>query len=176
MQNPIIFTKSKALAFRNRKLRQMPNIYRRNLLSFNQVRTVGIISTCSESLTELTYQLEKKGKKVAILLLNETTQSAEPQSLSYREVSLGGKVIPDKIDEFINYPFDVLYCLNEKFYSPLQEYLLLKSPARCRIGRHQIGKEYLGEILIATDEKPLILARHGLDFLQQQEVGSEVCL
>ncbi|WP_027001346.1 DUF6913 domain-containing protein [Hugenholtzia roseola] len=177
MQNPLIFLKAKALAYRNRALRKQKQlIYKRNLLHFNQIRTIGIISTCSESLAELTYQLEKMGKKVAVLLLDETQQRSETQNLSYQAVRFDGSVDTTKIEEFINYPFDILYCLNEQSYSPLQEYLLLKSPARCRIGRYQLGKEYLGEILIATTEKPLDLARHGLTFLQNQEVRAEVCV
>jgi hypothetical protein len=178
MQNPITLWKACSLDFRNRRNQKRLYNFKRYLLELNQIRTVGIVATCAEALAELTYEFEKRGKKVSVLLIETDSKTRSyPERFSFDEVSWKGEVVSDVAKEFVKYPFDCLLCLNEQSYSPLEEYILLNTPARCRVGRFEEGKERLCELLISTNENASQLGKHILGFfLRNQEAAQQQAL
>ena len=71
-----------------------------------------------------------------------------------KEITLFGGLQNEKMQQFIDFRFDYLFCVARHISLPF-EYVLLRSQARCKVGFHQEGKEHLFDLMIeAAPEIP----------------------
>lgn len=133
------------------------NTARRRSPDFASVREVGVLFAVSSEdtarqLATFIRNLQKDGKRVSALTFFEEAREAA-YSFDYEvftgaEIDVWGNIRSEKALQFINQPFDYLYCICTDD-SPVIDYLLAASKAHCRIGPYREGKEHLYEMMIS---------------------------
>jgi hypothetical protein len=161
MKTKILKTSTKALVNKNQTLRTS--------LPYLAVATIGILFTVEdkqkhEYIKELMKQLEADGKKVSVICFLPDGKENYEFKFNYfnkRDLTFWGNLTSADALEFVDTPFDLLYCLDLHPNTFIQN-VLARSKAKCRIGKHfNDGEAYL-EMMIenVSENKSLIAEIH----------------
>lgn len=139
----------------NRKLADM-----RNSTSFSAASTIGILY-CSGSLERhhaiktFVAHLESVGKKVVVLTYLGKGKDNHEFLFNYftrKDFSGWGNIDNKHISDFIEQPFDFIYCMdfNLNLY---MKYILALCKAKCRIGAYSEENNPFYELMVKPTEK-----------------------
>ncbi len=127
-------------------------------MSYGSTKDIGVLF--SDSLAEQTgainafiSRLQQEGKRVRAL-----TYFERPHSHGYtfkfdyftkKELTPFGSIRNEKVDQFTDFAFDYLFCINQEDFLPFDT-LLLKSKAKFRVGTYVPGKEKYFEVMVKS--------------------------
>jgi hypothetical protein len=142
-------------------------------VNYDQAKSVGLLFTSDElesveALTNFIKHLQQDGKQVkALTFQNSKGKEVNHPSFSFnhhviteKDVSLLGEIKSFLVDDFINTDFDYLFCVAAKPVDVFEN-ILLKSKAKCRIGKYMEGHGNF-ELMIKLNDN------EGTDVLIQQ--------
>ena len=146
---------------KNRKIR--PSITRHGTLPYEEAKHFGILliienAEDARQISPIIEKLQKDKKKVEVILF-QTKKIKEELSVPYRfflvhpeQMDWNGNMDVVAVEKFISTEFDYLFCISNQNVA-LFERILLLSKARCRVGAHIVGKEFLYEWMVFREEK-----------------------
>ncbi|MDH5396825.1 MAG: hypothetical protein OEX02_01675 [Cyclobacteriaceae bacterium] len=154
LSKTIIQYKTKSLTKRNSPIRRF--------IPYAKAERIGVVF-CIEGLDkhqtikEFIRQLEMDGKSVKSL--GYLPKGAENHEFRFdffteKDVNAIGQVTKETITEFINIPFDYLYCIDSTPNIYIN-YILARSKAKCRIGLHDGENHPYFELMIKAGRTPL---------------------
>jgi len=122
---------------------------------YKQAASVGVIFSVEDKqkhldVKEFIQQLEKDGKKVAVLEylpLKKENYEFKFDFFTIEDLSFWGKLETPVTDKFVETPFDYLFYL-DKESNPLVLNLLARSKAHCRVGRFNENESQFYELMI----------------------------
>ena len=135
--------------------------YPRNVVNYQQVNKIGILFHLTEDvdpepLAQFIRKLEQDHKKLKILTYLESTHSHPYRfyidSFQKDDISWTGRIeeIP-KIRQFLDTPFDYLFCI-ESEPQPVFNIILNKSSANCRVGLYDEKRTALFELMVQNPD------------------------
>ncbi len=146
------------LDWHNARLARRPDLHPRGSMPFAAVRRVGLLAhlsgqdpTAFRRVSALADRFEKAHKQVEVLVYYDQTPA--DQSLfrfpffTARDLNWRGEVTCQEVNAFVAHEFDYLYDLSLDVFAPFTQ-LLLRSRARCRVGRHEPGREKILELMV----------------------------
>jgi hypothetical protein len=151
--------------------------HHRYAMNYADTKQVGILfniqdENSHQALNEMVATLKKDGKQVMALAYFEQEHS-NPYNFLFdffrkKDISSLGKIKSYVVTRFIEHEFDYLYCVNLQTFPPF-DYILMNSLAKCRIGKHFIGKESELDLMIdlADTANEADLMRLMLSFTQK---------
>jgi hypothetical protein len=133
------------------------NLPTRATLNFGEVKSVGVFFVAHDDekqkhIGNFIRTLQRDGKQVSCL-----TYFGKERDIAYAfdhdffmedEIDLRGGFLSNAVNNFINKPFDYLYCISTD-QSEVQDLIMCLSRAKCRIGPYQPGREHLYELMLA---------------------------
>ena len=154
------------LHWQNKHLKPEP-VLRKNT-PFAKATSIGILFHADDeqrinAVARLVGQLEQEHKKVKVLAYTtrpiSVSNKLTMKEFVKKDVSALGTIRTEPVREFINTEFDYLFCLHTEPFLPF-DYILLRSHARCRVGRYEPGSPSYYDLMIEVPEgtllKPLI--------------------
>ena len=137
------------------------NSAERYSVPFARAKSVGIYfntdnAKYSKQINEFVKGLKKEGKQVeAVTYLNDSQDN--PYDFSYHvlkdeNINLFGEIQAEKIHQFIDTPFDYLFCISDDLNLPVK-YMLAASKAKCRVGLHSENNEPLFDFMMSGSKK-----------------------
>jgi len=134
---------------------------KRKTINFSQANHIAVLifsvdgKINTRGLEQIIKNLKAQNKQVHVLAYFETPQN-RPENFVYdsftgQEISLTGEIKSAFVKDFLNQPYDYLYCLN------LQDSLVVKhcmqnTKAKCRVGKHYFGQESYFELMVSVQE------------------------
>ena len=124
-------------------------------VSFNKAKTIGLLFDNDENyklskpFIEL---LSKEGKSVNLLILSHKKEVPTINHYVEKDFNWIGNVTSNKVEQFINKPYDYLFMLNEEIHY-LNKYILAASKAKCRVGLHNEENEEFFELMFDNSKK-----------------------
>lgn len=118
------------------------------MVSYAAAKDVGVLFWEDENqqsdLNRFVEKLVKDGKRVRALTYFEHLHS-HPYQFKFdyftkKEISVWGEIRNEKVSQFMDFPFDYLFCLSRHDFPPF-DHILLQCHAKFRIGFHQPEKE-----------------------------------
>ncbi len=138
-------------------LKKRQNLAHRRTPNYEEAKSIGILLyvTHSADLVEVKKLLKtfaKDGKKVVCLVYfpkpeNLPTLDFQHYVLTDKEIDTWGNVKLEIVQNFIEQPFDYLYCISQEEVLAFQ-YILASSKARCRIGKYSAQNAVFFEMMI----------------------------
>jgi len=142
---------------RKTKLSAKKSTVSRENISFRRAKSIGIIYTWegkrkAEIINDFAKEMEISGKKVKILCYSSVDLKVIPVLIDFfndADFYYFGNIKSNKLNDFINLPFDFLYHLDttQNIYI---ENVMAKSKARCRVSRADHTKKDLYDFMIQT--------------------------
>jgi hypothetical protein len=129
----------------------------RSTLNYSEVKTVGLFfithhEEMQKHISNFLRSLQRDGKQVTALTYfgkeRDIAYSFDHDFFMETEIDTWGEFTANSVINFINKPFDYLYCISTD-QSDVQDLLMLMSKAKCRIGPYQPGKEQFFELMLA---------------------------
>ena len=133
----------------------------RTNVGFRQAKSIGILYSGDapkkqEGVDWLTTQLNQLGKQVTMLCYvpphTQATGLSVP-TVTNRDVQLWGGITSPTAKAFVDTPFDYLYQVDLES-SPVPDYLLAKSHAKCRVGHYDASRVALFEVMVSFERRP----------------------
>lgn len=164
MNNLLYPIKNYLVSRKNRKIR--PATSKHQTLPYQEAKHFGILLQIesvedAQQITPIVEKLQKDNKKVEIILF-ETKKIKEELQLPYRfflvhpeQMDWNGNMDIVAVEKFISTEFDYLFCISIQNIA-LFERILLLSQAKCRVGAHIVGKEFLYEWMIFREDETTI--------------------
>ncbi len=146
---------------KNRSIR--PSTSKHSTLPYKEAKHFGILllienAKDAEQITPIIKKLQKDNKKVEVMLF-QTKKTNENLVVPYHfflvhpeQMDWSGNMEVVAVQKFISTDFDYLFCVSNQHVA-LFERILLLSQAKCRVGAHIVGKEFLYEWMIFREEK-----------------------
>jgi hypothetical protein len=135
------------------------NVLRRTL-NYADAKHIGILFTVDteegqNELGHFIHTLKREGKKVSVLAYmeeqHERTFDFTYHTVTAKDVTFMGHLTSYNALEFIEQPFDYLYCISMRNL-PLFDYILAASHALCRIGPYTEGKHMFYELMVGLKQ------------------------
>ncbi|AFM03992.1 hypothetical protein Fleli_1573 [Bernardetia litoralis DSM 6794] len=164
MNNLLYPIKNYLVSRKNRKIR--PSTSKHYTLPYKEAKTFGILlliesSEDAKQISPIIEKLQKDNKKVEVILF-QTKKVKEELSVPYRfflvhpeQMDWNGNMDVVAVQKFISTEFDYLFCISNQHVA-LFERILLLSQAKCRVGAHIVGKEFLYEWMVFREEQNTI--------------------
>ncbi|MCG8340455.1 MAG: hypothetical protein MI674_04270 [Cytophagales bacterium] len=129
-------------------------------VGFEKATTVGMLYTYKNkdqhhAILQFSRKLKAMGKKMRVFCYIEednTDYDYHFSSFKHHDIHLFGKIKDSQLNEFVNTSFDYLYFI-DLTPSPILDYLLAKSKAKCRVGKFMPERAALFEIMVSLNEK-----------------------
>ena len=145
------------LKYKTRKINRY-NLSVRNSVKYSAATSIGILFTVEDlskhnAIKELVQSLKDEGKQVTVLSLLPNGKDNFEFKFDYfsaSEFSYMGSINNEAVHSFVAQPFDFLFHLDSEVHI-LNNYILAKSHARCRVGNLQEEKSEYFELMV----KPL---------------------
>lgn len=146
---------------KNRKIR--PSTSKHYTLPYQDTKYFGILlliesAEDAQQINPIIEKLQKDNKKVEVILF-QTKKIKEELQVPYRfflvhpeQMDWSGNMDVVAVEKFISTEFDYLFCISNQHVA-LFERILLLSQAKCRVGAHIIGKEFLYEWMVFREEQ-----------------------
>ncbi|WP_291721649.1 DUF6913 domain-containing protein [Bernardetia sp.] len=146
---------------KNRKIR--PSTSKHYTLPYEEAQHFGILllienAEDAKQIAPIVEKLQKDKKKVEVILF-QTKKIKEELQVPYRfflvnseQMDWNGNMDVVAVQKFISTEFDYLFCISNQHVA-LFERILLLSKAKCRVGAHIIGKEFLYEWMVFREEE-----------------------
>jgi hypothetical protein len=148
-----------SLQIRNRLLRKQEALRQGHLLTYAQVRQVGLLFRAPKKEQAMAVDLLIKGllndgKSVSAFtfLDNEPSPECKVAFKSFRptDIDQWGRIKLELVNRFIDTPLDYLICISTGPSTEF-EHLILRSKAYCRIGNSQTGMPHLFDLVFDTE-------------------------
>lgn len=164
MNNLLYPIKNYLVSRKNRKIR--PSTSKHSTLPYQEAKYFGILllienAEDAQHITPIVEKLQKENKKVEVILF-QTKKIKEELNVPYRyflvhsdQMDWNGNMDVVAVQKFISTPFDYLFCISNQNVA-LFERILLLSQAKCRVGAHIVGKEFLYEWMVFREEENTI--------------------
>lgn len=133
----------------------------RTTSNYQDAKSIGILFKIEDdekhdALNTFVKQLQQEGKDLTLLTYFERLEN-NPYNFRYeffskKDISTLGKIKSRPVQNFIETPFDYLYCITVNHFLPF-DYILLKSQAKCRIGRYFPDQESCFELMLDLKEE-----------------------
>jgi len=146
---------------KNRKIR--PSTSKHYTLPYEEAKHFGILLSIesaadAKQISPIIEKLQKDNKKVEVILF-QTKTIIEELRVPYRfflvhpeQMDWSGNMDVVAVQKFISTEFDYLFCISNRHVA-LFERILLLSQAKCRVGAHIVGKEFLYEWMVFREEQ-----------------------
>jgi len=139
------------------------NSARRVTLNFKDARRIGILFLIQQegqhqAMNRFVDVLKKEGKMMEAMTWFSQAHGS-PYNFPYnffteKDIDATGKLKSQEVDRFIEQPFDYLYCICNQRHLVF-DYILAKSQAKCRIGKHAPDSEKFFELMVTgKDNEP----------------------
>ena len=148
------------LQLRN-KYGHKPSNVRRITVNYSQAKQIGILfhiqsEQAHDMLNQFVAKLKKDGKQITALAFFER-EASNPYSFSFdffrqKDISATGTIRSETVNQFIQTPFDYLYCIQSMPFPPF-DYILTQSHAKCRIARIFEEQDVISDLSIALPEQ-----------------------
>lgn len=151
---------------KNRKIH--PSAPKHSTLPYQEAKHFGILLQVesvedAKQIIPIVEKLQKSNKKVEIILF-ETKKVKEELRVPYRfflvhpeQMDWNGNIDVVAVQKFISTEFDYLFCVSNQHVA-LFERILLLSQAKCRVGAHIVGKEFLYEWMVFREEQNTLVS------------------
>lgn len=148
------------IKYRINKLRKADRAKQRNIMSYSNVKQVGILFRAptkaqAKGIDLLIRGLLDDGKSVSAFtfLDNETSPECIQPFKSFRPLDMDrwGNIKAELVNRFLDMSLDYLVCISNENL-PEMEYMLLKSNACCRMGIDTFGMPELFELVFDTKD------------------------
>lgn len=161
MNNLLYPIKNYLVSRKNRKIR--PSTAKHYTLPYSEAKHFGILlliesAEDAKQISPIIEKLHKDNKKIEVILF-QTKKIKEELHLPYRfflvhaeQIDWNGNMDVVAIQKFITTEFDYLFCISNQNVAIFERILLL-SKAKCRVGAHIVGKEFLYEWMVFREEK-----------------------
>ena len=161
MNNLIYPIKNYLVSRKNRKIR--PSTSKHYTLPYSEAKHFGILlliesAEDAKQIIPIVEKLQKDNKKTEVILF-QTKKIKEELQVSYRfllvqteQIDWNGNMEVVAVQKFISTEFDYLFCISNQDVAVFERILLL-SKAKCRVGAHIVGKEFLYEWMVFREEK-----------------------
>jgi len=143
--------------WQNRKWSRQPP-EGRHPMPYGAARDIGVLFNDSlvdqaPAINRFVEQLQHEGKRVRALTYFERPRS-NPYTFKFdyftkKELTPLGSIRNEKVDQFTNFSFDYLFCINQEPFLPF-ETILLKSRAKFRVGTYVPGEEKFFEVMVKS--------------------------
>jgi len=128
--------------------------------NYQDAKNIGILFKIEDdekhdALNEFVKTLQNEGKNLTLLTYFERLEN-NPYNFRYeffskKDITTLGKIKSRPVQNFIETPFDYLYCVTVNHFLPFDS-ILLKSQAKCRIGRYFPEQESCFELMLDLKE------------------------
>ncbi|OJJ15753.1 hypothetical protein BKI52_36130 [marine bacterium AO1-C] len=155
---------------RNRFSQKAGSSATRATSNYQDAKNIGILFKIEDdekhdALNAFVKTLQSEGKNLTLLTYFERLEN-NPYNFRYeffskKDITTLGKIKSRPVQNFIETPFDYLYCVTVNHFLPFDS-ILLKSQAKCRIGRYFPEQESCFELMLDLKET------NGVDELIQQ--------
>ncbi len=161
MNNLLYPIKNYLVSRKNRKVR--PSNSKHQTLPYEDAKHFGILlqiesAEDAKQISPIIEKLQKDNKKVEVILF-QTKKVKEELQVSYRfflvhpeQMDWSGNMDVVAVQKFISAEFDYLFCISNQNVA-LFERILLLSQAKCRVGAHIVGKEFLYEWMVFREDQ-----------------------
>ncbi|MFT5914258.1 MAG: hypothetical protein ACI81T_000745 [Bacteroidia bacterium] len=166
--------KQKLLKFRTKRSK---NSTKHRTLNYADAKYVGVLFKITDEdkhdyINNFVHSLEKDGKRVEALTFFDRDHN-NPYDFKYefftqKDISLLGEIKSESVHEFAKKEFDYLFCISRESMDVF-DYILTNSRAKCRLGKHEEGKEKRYEIMLQHKEFDSIdkLIAHLMGFVKK---------
>lgn len=140
--------------------RKQPETIGRNTVNYHEVNQIGILfhidqDVNPEPLAQFIKKLEYDHKKLKILTYFEHVHSHHYTFyIDYflkSDISLMGKILAPKVEQFIDTEFDFLFCI-ESEPQPVFDLILSQTKANCRVGLFEENRTKLFELMVQNPD------------------------
>jgi len=141
----------------------------RNSVSFFEAKKVGILYSSGSleqhhAIKKFVSDLESTGKKVVVLTYLGKGKDNHEFLFNYftkRDFNGWGKTENQHINDFVEQPFDFLYCLDFNLNLYIK-YLLALSKSKCRIGAYSEENNPFYELMVKPSENSTVSLIHSM--------------
>ena len=141
---------------RNRFSSKEKNDAERATSNYQEAKSIGILFKIEDddkhdALNNFVKKLQGEGKELMLLTYFERLDN-NPYNFKYdffskKHMTALGKIKSREVQKFIETPFDYLYCITVSHFLPFDT-ILMKSNAKCRIGRYFPEQEACYELML----------------------------
>lgn len=145
---------------RNRFSQKEKDEAERATSNYQEAKNIGILFKIEDddkhdSLNNFVKKLQNEGKSLTLLTYFERLDNS-PYNFKYdffskKDITTLGKIKSRAVQNFIEMPFDYLYCITVNHFLPFDG-ILMKSQAKCRIGRYFPEQEAFYELMLDLKE------------------------
>jgi hypothetical protein len=129
-------------------------------MAYDEVKKVGIVFSIDgrdkhEIIKSFIKQLETDGKDVQVLAFLPKKKENHEFLFDFfteKDLTFWGNITSDKVNSFVNQPFDYLFYIDEDSDILLQN-ILAMSKAKCRVGKFDESNEKFCEMMIKVPGK-----------------------
>jgi hypothetical protein len=148
-----------ALSWQNKKASGRTAAGRENV-PFAQATSIGILFHADaeshiNTVAGWVQQLEKDHRKVKVMAFASQLLSIGNRltlsEFTNKDISTLGEIRQKAVQDFMRQEFDYLFCLHNQAFLPF-DYIMLRSHAKCRVGRFEENKTGLYELMIEMPE------------------------
>ncbi len=135
-------------------------------MPYKEAKSFGILlqienAEDANQISPIIKKLQEDDKKVEVIIF-QTKKAKEELRVPYRfflvhpeQMDWNGNMEVVAVQKFISTEFDYLFCISNQHVA-LFERILLLSQAKCRVGAHSRGKEFLYEWMVFREEENTI--------------------
>ncbi|TAF67673.1 MAG: hypothetical protein EAZ55_01240 [Cytophagales bacterium] len=143
--------------YKNKKASKKPQ--KRHTTTYQEAKNIGILfyipendETQAQTLNNWVAYLREQGKVVKTLTFLDINTQTNPYNFQFdyftkKDISVLGNINSEKVETFIEQNFDYLFCIFLECLPPFEN-ILLRSQAKCRVGKHIETKEDCLEFMI----------------------------